>query len=333
MNNHQQTLSPEQLEGMIRGWQSNRILLTAFELSIFAHLENPTSSDTVAAALNTSPRHTDRLLNALVVLGVIEKKDGKFKNGSAASKHLVPGKPEYWMSLGHLNNMWDGWTRLTDVIRTGKPARELPDARPGDENWAEHFIATMQQFGSKRAPAVFAQLELNHAKKAVDLGGGSGAFAVEVARRYPSLHVDVFDLPHILPITKKYVTQSDVSERIGYVEGDFLVNDYGTELDVVFMSNVIHSNGPEEVQGMFRRAFKALNPGGQLVIHDFMPNDDRTAPPWAVTFAINMLVHTKNGDTFTINEIKNWMEVAGFTGTVHKDTGMNSDLVIAHRPK
>ena len=82
---------------------------------------------------------------------------------------------------------------------------------------------------------------------------------------------------------------------------------------------------------MFRRAFKALKPGGQLVIHDFMPNDDRTAPPWGVTFAINMLVHTENGDTFTINEVKRWVADAGFTDAVHKDTGMNSDLVIAHR--
>lgn len=332
MSNHNETLSPEQLEGMIRGWQSNRILLTAFELGIFGHLETPTPSADVAKALGTAPRHTDRLLNALVALGVIEKNDGRFKNGPAASKHLVPGKPDYWMSLGHLNHMWDGWTRLTDVIREGKPARELPDARPDDGKWAEHFIAAMQQFGSRRAPAVFEQLDMNHAKKAVDLGGGSGAFAVELARRYPDLHVDAFDLPHILPITKKYVKQSDVSDRIGYVEGDFLVNDYGTNLDVVFMSNVIHSNGPDEVLDMFHRAFRALKPGGQLVVHDFMPNDERTTPSWAVTFAINMLVHTENGDTFTRNEVKSWMKSAGFEGVEHKDTGMNSDLVIGVKP-
>ena len=330
-NPHQ--LTPEKLESMIRGWQTNRILLTAIELDIFSQLELPASSAYVAETLGTSPRHTDRLLNALAALGVVEKKDGRFVNGPAADRHLVPGKPDYWMSLHHLNNMWSSWTRLTDVVRHGQPARCLPEKDCASVDWAPHFIAAMQQFGSLRAPAVFDKLDLDQAKRALDLGGGSGAFAVELAGRYPGLEVVVFDLPDILPLTKSYVEQSGYSNRIHFTGGDFLVNDYGNGFDVVFMSNVIHSNGPEEVQGMFCRAFEALTPGGQLVVHDFMPNEDRTAPPWAVTFAINMLVHTENGDTFTVKEITEWMEMAGFTGMKHRDTGMNSDLVVGHRPE
>lgn len=324
-------LSPDQLESMIRGWQTNRILLTAIELDIFTQLEMPVTSSEVATRLDTAPRHTDRLLNALAALGVIHKENDRFTNGETASRHLVPGKPDYWMSLHHLNNMWTSWTRLTDVVRYGQPARCLPEQNNASVDWADHFIAAMQQFGSLRAPAVFEKVQLRGARKALDLGGGSGAFAVELAGRYPDMHVVVFDLPDILPLTQSYVKQSGYGDRIRFAGGDFLVNDYGEDFDVVFMSNVIHSNGPDDVQNMFARAFKALNPGGQLVVHDFMPNDARTAPPWAVTFALNMLVHTENGDTFTVSEIKEWMDNAGFAGLEHKDTGMNSDLVIGHK--
>ena len=328
MTNKPHLISPEKLESMIRGWQTNRILLTAIELDIFTHLELPASSAYVADTLETAPRHTDRLLNALATLGVIEKKEGRFVNGVTASKHLVPGKPDYWMSLHHLNNMWNSWTRLTDVVRYGQPARTLPDTSQASLDWADHFIAAMQQFGSLRAPAVFDKLELKGAKKALDLGGGSGAFAVELAGRYPELSVVIFDLPDILPLTRGYIEKSGFADRISYTGGDFLVNEYGSGFDVVFMSNVIHSNGPEEIQNMFRRAYQALKPNCKLVVHDFMPGEDRTAPPWAVTFALNMLVHTENGDTYTVSEVTDWMAAAGFINIKHKDTGMNSDLVI-----
>ncbi len=324
-------LTPEKLEEMLRSWQASRIVLTAAELNVFAHMEEPASSDEIAAAIGGTPRFTDRLLNALTVLGLVDKENRLFQNTAVSSAHLVPGKAGYWMALGHINHMWQSWSRLTDVIRSGKPAKALPDP-PRMENWLEAFISAMQQHGSARAHIVMDMLDFSSVNRFLDVGGGSGAFSVELAKRYPEMDICIFDLPNVIPLTRKFVEQANVS-NIRYAKGNFLEGLPKEDFDMVFMSHIIHSNPPEGVQTLFQHAFQAISPGGKAVIHDFIVNEDRNGPPWAVLFALNMLVNTDGGDTFTESETRGWLKAAGFTGSTHRDTGANSSLITARKPE
>ncbi|NOY22580.1 MAG: methyltransferase domain-containing protein [Acidobacteria bacterium] len=323
------TLTAEKLEGMVRGWQTSRIILSAAELNVFAYLEKPVSSDKVANAIAVKPRFVDRLLNALTVLELVKKENGVFQNTAVASAHLVPGKPGYWMGLGHTTHMWQSWSRLTDVVLKGKPASQL-DNPPQIENWLDAFITAMQQYGSQRAPTVIELLDFSNVQHFLDVGGGSGAFSVELAKRFPTMDICIFDLPDVIPLTRRFVEQAGVS-NVRYAKGNFLDTLPKENFDMVFMSHVIHSNTPDGVQTLFGHAFQALTVGGQAVVHDFIVSDDRTGPPWAVLFALNMLVHTDGGDTYTFPEVHGWLKNTGFSAIAHRDTGVNSSLVTAKK--
>lgn len=329
MTEKNEPLTAEKLEEMVRGWQASRIVLSAAELNVFEHMEKPASSDKVANAIEGESRFVDRLLNALTVLGLVNKENGLFQNTEVSSTHLVPGKPGYWMGLGHTSHMWQGWSRLTDVILEGKPARTL-STPPKVENWLGAFITAMQQYGAERAPVIIEMLDFSQVKRFLDIGGGSGAFSVELARRFPDMDICIFDLPEVIPLTRHFVEETDIS-NIRYAEGNFLDTLPKEDFDMVFMSHVIHSNPPQGVQTLFKHAFHALTPGGQAVVHDFIVSDHRTGPPWAIIFALNMLVNTDGGDTYSDSEARKWLKYAGFTDIIHRDTGANSALITARK--
>ncbi|NOZ12431.1 MAG: methyltransferase domain-containing protein [Acidobacteria bacterium] len=331
MSEKKQTMTEEKLDQTLWSWQASRIILTAAELNLFEHMEAPVSSAAVAKAIGGTPRFVDRLLNALAVLGLVKKENELFQNTALASAQLVPGKPGYRMGLGHTNHMWQNWSRLTEIIREGKPARALPNP-PLIENWLDAFISAMQQHGSNRAAAVMDMLDLSGINSFLDVGGGSGAFSVELAKRFPAMDICIFDRPDVIPLTRRFVNKAGVS-NIRYKEGDFLDFLPKENFDMVFMSHVIHSNAPEGVKTLFRHAFQSLAPGGQAVIHDFIVNDDRTGPREAVIFALNMLVHTEGGDTFSQSETQSWLEETGFSGIVYRDTGARTSLITAKKPE
>lgn len=322
-------LTSDKLEAMIRGWQTPRIILSAAELNVFLYLETPASSDKVARAVDCEPRFIDRLLNALTVIGLVRKDNELFVNTDIASRHLVPGKAEFMAGISHINHMWDSWSRLTDVIRTGKPSNQLPNP-PQFDNWLDAFITAMQQFGSERAPAVIDRLDLSKVKSFLDVGGGSGAFSVELAKRFPDMDICVFDLPEVIPLTRRFVEQAQV-RNIRYAKGNFLDPLPEEDFDMAFMSHVIHSNSPVGVQSLFRNVFRALATDGQAVVHDFIVDEDRTGPPWAVIFALNMLVNTNGGDTFTESEVRTMLTDEGFVNVERFETGMNSTLITCRK--
>src|SRR5512135_662827 len=136
-------LSPQPILELATAFQRSRVLLSAWELDLFTVLadERRTSGE-VAAAIGADGTATDRLMNALVALGLLDKRDGRFANGALSARYLVKGRPEFMAGLGHTNNLWDGWSPLTDVVRAGQgQPRPAPPGR--EDEWRRHFIAAM----------------------------------------------------------------------------------------------------------------------------------------------------------------------------------------------
>jgi len=192
------------------------------------------------------------------------------------------------------------------------------DERP--KEWQQAFIAAMHRRAGPQAKEVADALDLSQTNRVLDVGGGSGAFAMEFLSMNPKMTGVVFDLPTIVPITERFVrdtgfeirdTRKKISDRISVIAGDYLKDDFGSGYDLVFMSAIIHINSPEENQLLIRKGADALNPGGKLVILDHVMNEDRTKPEVGAIFALNMLVGTKYGDTYTEEEIRSWMVEAG----------------------
>lgn len=318
---------------MARGFQPSRIVLTAAELGIFGQLRDGSkTSAEVASAIGTDPRATDRLMNALDALGLLVKQGDMFVNTDDAQEYLVPGKPEYaGGALMHANNMWDSWSTLTQAVKAGTSVfrREEEEYK----EWVKPFIAAMHYIAMERAPKIVSLLDLENVHRVLDVGGGSGAYSIAFCNAKPDIEAVVFDLPDVVPLTQQYVAEACLSERISTTTGDYNKDDLGSEFDIVFLSAIIHSNSPEENIELFRKSRRALKPNGQIVVQDFIMDPDRTSPPMAAVFALNMLVGTEAGDTYTEEEVRDWFEKASFTDAQRIDPPEGGTVLLTARAK
>ncbi len=322
------SMNPGAFRALVNNFQQSRVLLTAYELGLFTALgEEAQSSGEVASALKTDPRATDRLMNALVAMGLLAKHDGRFTNDPFAARYLVRDKPGYMSGLMHSVHLWETWSTLTAALRAGHgvASREAGEDRRG---WREAFIAAMHWRGAQQAPDVVRLIDLSRVTSLLDVGGGSGAFAMAFVRAKLEIHATVFDLPDIVPITRRYIEQEGLADRISIVSGDLTCDELGRGFDVVFLSAIVHSFTPEENRRLVQKAARALRPGGRVVVQDFVMSEDRSGPLSAALFALNMLVGTAGGDTFTESEIRGWMREAGLDAIERRDTSFGTTLMM-----
>jgi SAM-dependent methyltransferase len=321
----------ESLMEMARGFQAARVLLSAHELGVFPALaKGRQTSARLAQAIHADLRATDRLLNACVALGLLVKKKDRFSLTPAAAQHLLPGLPGFLGGLSHTSKMYQTWGTMTEAVRKGASVA-LPPMERRSEKWFVPFIAAMHAFASPQAPAIVAQLDLSGVSKVLDVGGGSGAYAIAFAQAKPDLTATVFDLPRVVPLTQGYLREAGLPERVKTVAGDLHRDPLPRGFDLVFVSAIIHMLSPDDTLNLFRKCAKALKPGGQLVIQDFVMDPSRTNPPHGALFALNMLVATQEGDTYTESEIRSWMNRAGLKFHRRAETATGSTLMIGRK--
>jgi len=315
-------MSLSEIMELSMAFQKSRIFLTAFELGVFTVLGNENkTSKAVAKAINADHRGTDRLLNALCALNVLKKSGEKYKNTPAAAEFLVKGKPGYQAGLMHTVYLWNSWDTLSDAVRKGGLVRQKP-VEERDDQWFAAFITAMQGRAAQEAPELVSKLNLSGVSRVLDVGGGSGAFSIAFVRASQSIHATVFDLPNVVSMTREYIEKEGLGHRINTVAGNYNTDELPREYDLILLSAIIHSNSQEQNRALFSKISRALNPGGKLVVSDFIVEDDRTTPAFGVIFALNMLVNTPEGDTFTESEIKSWMEAAGLSFVERKNNIM-----------
>ena len=318
----------EQIREMAYSFQESRVLLSAIELKIFSILDkHMMKSGEVAEKIKCNERATDRLLNALCGMGLLKKVKGRFYNTDLSYKYLVEGNSDFMGSLYHTNHLWNTWNFLTESVKQGS-AFKGDQNKKEKEDWVEAFIGAMHYRGVKQARIIAAMLDLEDVKKMLDIGGGSAAFSMELVKKNPAVQATVVDLPHVIPLTKKYVERESLSNNFSFIEGNYLSDDFGSGYDLILLSAIIHINNYEQNKELIGKCAASLNKNGKIIISDFVMNEDRAAPHYGTLFALNMLVGTECGDTYTENEMKEWMTSAGLSNIERKNTSFGSDLII-----
>ncbi len=329
----QTELTPEPIREIAYGFQRSRVVLSAYELGIFgAVADGGNASRNVARMLETDPRATDRLMNALVAMGLLTKQGEVFRNTPAGSRFLLPSSPDYMAGLMHTVHLWDTWSTLTEAVRRGTSIPAGQQRRADPATWTTAFIAAMNDRARKQAPLTVAMMELKEGMRVLDVGGGSGAFSSAFVRAKKGVTATVFDLPSVLPLTEKYVLAEGLRDRIDFVAGDYTRDDLPRGYDLVFLSAIIHSNSPDQNRDLVRKCALSLNPKGMLVVQDYIMDESRTDPPAGALFALNMLVGTGAGDTYTESEIRSWMEESGLSGIDRVETPFGSGQVRGRKP-
>jgi ubiquinone/menaquinone biosynthesis C-methylase UbiE len=297
---------PDDLAGLRKlylGFVSSRVILTANNLKIFDNLKKASSATEIAEKLNIDPRATEIVLDALTGIGLVSKsRTGRYRNTPESNRYLVKGARLYQGDIiKHASTMWQNFSALDDVVRTGRPARRGFDH--------ESFIMGMHNLTVFRTESLAKALGLKGIKKMLDLGGGPGTNAMAMAKK--GIQSTVFDLPETINIAKK-VARRDGVKGIRFIAGDFHVDSIGSGYDLILLSQIFHAFSAEENIALLRKCNTAVNLGGKVVVQDFPINDNRTSPPHSALFSVNMLVGTERGRCYSPKEIKRWLSETGF---------------------
>ncbi len=307
----------EDLMNRIRAFQESRALLTAVELDLFNAVAQGATAAEAASRLQTDERATEMLMNALVALEMLQKKDGVFLNTQLAAQYLTEGSADNArLAMMHTVYLWDRWSTLTECVRTGT-CQQGASVHGRDQHWTEAFIAAMDRNLAERAPLVVKAVDTSGVRRMLDVGGGSGGYSIAFAKASPELHAEILDLPAVLPLTEQYIEKSGLMERVKTRVGDLQHDEFGSDYDLIFVSAICHMLGPAENQDLFRRCFAALAFGGRIVVQDFILKPDKTAPRYAALFALNWLVVTQNGGSYSEDEYSAWLHQAGFRDVRH----------------
>ncbi len=295
---------PEHLNERIRAFQESRVILSALELDVFTAIGEGATAAQLAERICAAPRATEMLLNALAALSLLVKRDGVFYNSEEAARYFAEGSPDNARpALLHTAHLWQTWSTLTNSVRAGT-------VTVGD--WTESFIAAMHRNASERAPLVVKAVGAEGVIRMLDVGGGSGAYSIAFAQAHPALHADILDLPRVEPIANRHIQAAGVADRVHVRVGDLRCGAIGEGYGLVFLSAICHMLSEAENLDLLRRCLAALAPGGRLVIQDFILEPDKTTPRFAALFALNMLVGTPGGSSYSEPEYAAWLGQAGF---------------------
>lgn len=311
-------VSPLPLWNLAHAYCEARAFHVANELDIFTTLdEKEMTSEDMAKLLGLEQRPIRMLMDVCVALELLEKSAGKYRNALLASEFLVKGKPHYSGNFVSLEaESYLSWARLADAVRQNGPVmREVRD-----EKLMKFFTHAMHSTSVFSSTLLAQVVDLSEYERLLDIGGGAGINAIRFAEKYENLHATVFDREPVVEVAGEYISQSPAADRISTMAGDFMMG-LPDGYDAALLSNILHGEGPESNRELTKRVYDALDAPGIVIIADLLPNEDRTGPPFPLIFALNMLVNTAHGDTYTESEIKGFLKHAGFVkmGTIRFD--------------
>jgi len=321
----------DKLSEIARGFMKSEILLVANELNIFSLIgKKGKSLDDICRETGINRRAMKILLNALMAMKFIDMEKDFYLNSSLSCEYLLPGKEFYQGNmLKHLYKTKGRWADLLDIVKTGKPLKTGSETRKKSEDETRRFILGMSNVAAASVEKLLPLLDLSGIKHLLDVGGGPATYSTGFCKKYPGLRATVFDLPEVIPITKEQLTLAGMEESIDTIAGDFMSDEFGGPYDMVFISNIIHMLGPDKISGLFQKSAKCLEPGGKIAVKDFFVDNDLKGPEYSLLFAVNMLVSTEEGNTYTEREVIDMLSKSGFREFEFKTLTPHTKIVTA----
>ena len=307
-----EALDPGIIHRIGTGYMASGALFAALDLDVFDTLEgNQLESAEVAARLRLDERHIERLLVALTALRLVRREHGRYRNTPLASRYLVKRSPNYFGDYYRYQSKLTSYPYFGDLAKyirsnAGVIGSSWPEIMADPER-ARVFILGQHSAslgGGRQLARVF---DFSPYRTLVDLAGGSGACAIAAAQRNAKLHAIVVDFPNVLRVTEEIIAGLGLSDRIQTAPGDIMKDDFPAG-DVILISLILSSYGPEDYVGLLRRVYAKLPSGGAVVIHDFVMNDDKTGP--AITALYNLTAI--DGPPYSGADIASMLSQAGF---------------------
>ena len=330
-------VTPERILQMSWGYAVPLVLEAALRHRVFDVLDSgPMSLSQVAAATGASERGLAGILNLLVGFEFLSKAGDAYALTPESSAFLVSSKPSFQGGiLRHASEqLIPAWLHLNQVVATGRPAIAVNDEKKGTEFFAQ-FVNDIfpMSYPAAQDLAHHLRLELMSGPVSVlDLAAGSGVWGIALAQSAPQVRVRAVDWPEVLKVTAGTVGRFGLTDRFTYAGGDLLAADFGSGHNVATLGHILHSEGEERSRKLLAKTGEALAPGGTIAIAEFLVNPDRTGPINGLIFAVNMIVNTEHGNTYSFEEIADWLGAAGFVDARTLASRGPSPLILANKP-
>ena len=331
-------LTPERLQQLGFGYAPPLIISAAVNNKVFNSLESGSRTiEQVSKQTGGSVRGLRAIMDALVGLGLLKKdRQSRYSLTPESQAFLISDKPGtlagFFGSI--LPVMASRWLQLTDIVRNGRPAVAVNQETEGTQFFSQ-LVETIIPMSYPGAQKLADHLNVANSRKemrVIDLASGSGIWGIALSQKSPQVLVTAVDWPGMIPTTKRITKKFGVRERFDFIEGDLSEAKFGSGYDLAILGHILHSEGEQRARQLLKKAYRALESGGIIAIAEWLVNDNRTEPLHSLMFAVQMLVNTEKGDTFSFNEIKKWLEEAGFKRVRKLDAPGPSPLILATKP-
>ena len=331
-------VTPERIMQFAWSYVPTVVLEAAIRHRVFDVLDaGPKTIKETAAATGASERGLRSIMNVLVGLNFLAKTDGqRYTLTPESETFLVSTKPGFHGGiLKHSSEqLIPKWLQLNQIVATGKPAASVNQQGAGSD-FFQRFVTDIFPLSYPSGLALAKHIAFDKSgseARVLDLGTGSGVWGIALAQSSERVTVTAVDWADVLPATRKTVARFGLTSRFAFVSGDLLTADFGHDHNVATLGHILHSEGEARSRNLLRKTFKALAPGGTIAIAEFLVNEDRTGPVMPLFFSANMLVNTDDGDTYSFEEIRGWLEEAGFTNARLLEVPGPSPLILATKP-
>jgi predicted O-methyltransferase YrrM len=308
---------------------ASRIFLTAVELDVFGLLDTQAlTSAEMASRISADERATEILLNALAGMKLLEKRGDKFTITRTLGELLRPGSPKYLGAYDYNVHLWEAWSHLTEVVKSGRPF----NFGRTDESKRD-FALYLNRYSKSTASVLARFVDLSDVYYLLDLGGGTGAYAIAIARQYHQISVMLFDRnKEALELAGEEIAREGLKDRINLKCGDFFVDDLGQGYDLILLSSVMCLFKERQNLRLLQRVWTSLLAGGKIVILDSIVDSSHTRPTAAAMFAVNMLITSHSGQSHSYDHVKGWLNKVGFEHT-RRIPMKGSQIIMAEKGK
>ncbi|MEN8613905.1 methyltransferase [Dehalogenimonas sp. THU2] len=319
------------------GWQFriSRTFLACHQLGIFEALRVDRSAAQVAGELQINPEMTEKLLIALCALKILNRDGGEFSLTELGRDTLLLESLRYIGGvLDFDEHMWWEWSILPDLARGGEAYTKRHRLMKQLQQGAGYILPSTSVFPMAMhgkainggAQFMAANIDLSDRRLLLDIGGGPGTYAIVLCERFSKLKAVIWDTMETLEIAQQVIKHFGLEDRITTRSGDWDTDEFGPVCDTILLSNVAH--GPESnAEGKLVKAFRVLEPGGLLIVQEFLLNNEKNGPLPAALF--NIMV-----GAYSEEELIKLVDDAGFSEVklVARDNGVGSGIITAIKP-
>lgn len=303
-------------------YRASSVFFAASDLDVFTHLaDGPRTAAEVAASSGAAAEPMRLVLETCADTGLLVRDGDRFANSVTADMFLVRGRPAYLgESLKYARDLYPAWGAMTQLVKTGKPTMPPETILGDDKAKTRAFVMAMHERAKGIGSVLPHNVDMSGRKRLLDIGGGPGTYSVALCRQTPGLTSTVLDRPGVLEVTRELVEAAGFGDRVTLLPGDYLATPFGSGYDAALLSGMMHRETAGNVNLLLKKAFDALVPGGMVMVSDVFFDDDRmNTPPFATSFALNMMLTSDHGAAHAVTQMERWMAANGFTGVARHD--------------